>query len=46
MSVGTRDFGKDVGSFEVYPNPRTGAVDDTGIEVIDDFDVGADGFDS
>ena len=44
--VGTGDFDKDVGSFEIYSNPRTGGVHDGRIEVVDDFDVGVDGFDS
>lgn len=44
--VGTGDFDKDVGSFKVYPYPGAGAVYNSGIEVIDDFDVGVDGFDS
>ena len=42
----TRDFDKDVGPFKVYTGPRAGTVDDSGIEVIDDVDVRADGFDS
>ena len=44
--IGTGDFDKDVGSFKVYPYPRAGAVHDGGVEVIDELDVGIDGFDS
>ena len=44
--VGTRDFDKDVGSLEVSSNPRAGTIYDSGIEVIDDFNIRADGFDS
>ena len=44
--VGTRDLDEDIGSLEICPYPGAGTVHDGRIEVVDDFDVRVDGFDS
>ena len=44
--AGTRNFDKDVGSFEIYPCLGARAVYNGGVEVVDDFDVRADGINS
>jgi len=44
--VGTRNFDKNVGSFEVRPRTGAGRIHNSRVEVINNFDVGVDRLDS